>query len=118
MTCLQRKMNAHDGCLKFVVVQFLHTLRECDNAHRRNLGRLSRYYSSRLYAFALASSAQTPVIQEHQIRQMATAAGNDPRPEAQPQKEQAISGQKLTEFFQHLRERGLTAVMDFSCCST
>jgi hypothetical protein len=36
-------------------------------------------------------------------------------PDAQPQEQQAISKKQMTDFFQRLRTKGLTAVMDFSC---
>ena len=43
----------------------------------------------------------------------------EPKPEARPQEQQApISKKEMMDFFQHLRKNvGLTAVMDFSCCS-
>ena len=42
----------------------------------------------------------------------------EPEPEARPQEQQApISKRQMMDFFQRLRTKGLTAVMDFSCCS-
>ena len=44
----------------------------------------------------------------------------EPEPEAQHpgHDQQAISKRQMMDFFQHLRKNaGLTAVMDFSCCS-
>ena len=46
-------------------------------------------------------------------------AAMEPAPDAQPHQEQeeAVSKQQMTDFFQRLRTKGLTAQMDFSCCS-
>ncbi len=39
------------------------------------------------------------------------------QPDAQVQNQQAVSKEKMTDFVRNLRKRGLTAMMDFSCCS-
>jgi hypothetical protein len=52
------------------------------------------------------------------INQPIAASSMEPEPDAQHQGQQAISKRQMMDFFQRLRKNaGLTAVMDFSCCS-
>jgi hypothetical protein len=67
-----------------------------------------------------SSQHSTSISNHHRINTHSKSqqASMEAVPDAQPQEQQAISKQQMTDFFQRLRtSAGLTAVMDFSCCS-